>query len=363
MTDSRRNTKSGYAKTRRRRRKKRRGSPLAAVLIVFLALVLVIGGSLFYLSNRMLNRIERVDKEQEVWLSPEEAAAMPLDEEEEFSEDGGGAGKEDTITPEELVWTKPVQAAKNPKVKTILLIGQDRRPGELRARSDSMILCSLNESSGDITLVSLMRDMYVPYPGDYLASRINHAYTWGGMSLLNQVIEEDFGVVVDGNVEVDFNGFIQVMNLIAPLEIELKSYEVSYMNGGTDWNLHQGVNQLNGEQLLRYARMRYAGHGDWERTERQRTVLLKAFEKARKLSLKELNSLAEAALSCLTTDMSNADIFNLIYTVVMNRMVIGGTYRLPVDGTYSEEMIRGMAVLVPDLQVNSEYLHRYIYGN
>ena len=270
---------------------------------------------------------------------------------------------QDTITPESVQWTAPVKAAPKPKVKNILLIGQDARPGETRARSDSMILCSLNEDTREISLISFMRDMYVPFPGDYAATRMNHAFAWGGMSLLDQLIEEDFGITIDGNVVVNFESFVQVMNLIAPLEIELKDYEVGYMNRGTGWGLHQGVNALSGEQLLTYARMRHVGHADWERTERQRTVLQAAFQKVRNLSLKEMTDLANAALPCLSTDLSNTDIMNMIYSVVTNRMSIGSTNRLPVEGTYSAEIVYGMDVLVPDLKANSEYLHQYIYGN
>ena len=180
--------------------------------------------------------------------------------------------------------------------------------------------------------------------------------------MLDQIVEDDFGVTVDGNVVVDFQSFVQVMSLIAPLEIELKDYEVWCLNKGTGGGFRTGVNALNAEQLLVYVRMRHVGQADWERTERQRTVLTKAFEKARKLSLKELTDLAETALPCVTTDLSNADILGLLYTVVTNRMSIGGTYRIPVDGTYSGEIIYGMNVLVPDLKANSEYLQKVIYG-
>lgn len=338
---------------------------LATALMLFLILVLLVGGSLFYLSNRMLNRIEKVDRSEEAWITPEEAKqklAEMIGPEDAETGEGESVAKEDTLVPEEVVWTTPVESVKRPKVKNILLIGQDARPGETRARSDTMILCSLNEETREITLTSFMRDMFVPFPGDYLASRMNHAYAWGGMSMLDQLIEEDFGVTIDGNVEVNFNGFVQVMDLIAPLEIELKDYEVGYMNRHTQAGFTVGPNLMNGEQLLAYARMRHVGKADWERTERQRTVLVKAFEKVRKLSLKELTDLADAALPCLSTDLNNRDILNLVYTVVTNRIVVGGTYRLPVEGTYSAEIIYGMDVLVPDLQANSEYLHRYIYG-
>ena len=299
-------------KNPRRRRKTKRTSVIGTVVLLFLVLVLVSSVSLFYLSNRMLNQIERVDKSEEVWMAPEEAAQDMLEAEElerEPVEEGTMEEHPDTIVPENVVWTRPKTAVQKPKIKNILLIGQDRRSGETRARSDSMILCSINEYTKELTLTSLMRDMYVPYPGDYYPSRINHAFAWGGMSLLDQLIEEDFGITIDGNVVVDFDGFIQVMDLIAPLEIDLRDDEAWCMNlGNKNWMLHTGVNALNGEQILSYARIRYVGRADWERTERQRRVLSLAFDKVKNMSLTELTELANAALPCMTTDMSNAEI-------------------------------------------------------
>ncbi len=359
--------KTEFRKTKAKHHKKRkkRGSLLGTALLAFVIVVLIIGGSLFYLSNLMLNRIERVYKSEEVWIAPEEAAQeMVLPEErEESTEEGATEERADTIVPEQVVWTAPKEVVQKPKIKNILLIGQDRRPGETRARSDSMILCSINEYKKELTLISFMRDMYVPFPGDYYPSRMNHSFAWGGMSMLDQLIEEDFGVHIDGNVVVDFESFVRVMDLIAPINIDLKDYEVWYMNRGTEWAMHEGTNAMNGEQLLKYARMRYAGQADWERTERQRYVLTQAFNKVKTMSLKELTDLADVILPCISTDLSNTDIMSYIYTVATNRMSIGETYRLPVEGTYTAEVIYGMDVLVPDLEANSEYLHRYIYGS
>lgn len=335
---------------------KKRRTIFLSFFLFLLILTLVFG----YAMNHTLNRIGKVVRGEEVWIAAEA-------EDFETADSDTGVG-EDTLAPESVVWVTPTPrpetaGTREARVTNILLIGQDRRPGELRARSDSMILCSINQDTDEIVLTSLMRDMYVPFPGDYSDNRINAAYAFGGMSLLDQLIEEDFGIQIDGNVEVDFGGFIEAMNLIAPLEIELKDYEAWYLNKNTGWNLRTGVNALNAEQLLSYARIRNVGHGDWDRTERQRTVLSKAFEKARQLSLKELTDLMDAMLPCVSTDMSNADMLRLLYTVATKRMEIAGNYRIPVDGTYTEEIIYGMAVLVPDLEANSKELHRYIYGD
>lgn len=346
---------SDSGKKKRRRRRRRRISPLVSVLLVFLCLVLLLGGSLLYFSNRFLNQIGRVDKTKEEWLSADSVTLEP----DEYDD----SARANTIDPSGIEWTRPEESETDPHVKNILLIGQDARPGETRARSDSMIICSINQEKNRIVLISLMRDMFVPYPGDYEATRINHSYVYGGMSLLDQIIEEDFGIHIDGNVEVDFDGFIDVMNMVGPLEITLKDYEVGYMNRHTHAGFNAGPNLMNGEQLLVYARMRHVGHADWERTERQRTVLRKAFNKVRHLSIRELFDLADTALPCMSTDLSNAEIMRYIYTVAKNRMSIEETYRLPVEGTYTSEIIYGMDVLVPDLQSNSILLHRYIYGD
>ena len=67
-------------------------------------------------------------------------------------------------------------------IKSILLIGQDKREGQSRQRSDSMILATLDKDQKTISLTSFMRDLYVAIPG-YSTTRINAAYAYGGMDL------------------------------------------------------------------------------------------------------------------------------------------------------------------------------------
>ena len=183
------------------------------------------------------------------------------------------------------------------------------------------------------------------------------------MSLLDEVIKQDFGLVIDGNIEVDFERFMQVIGLIAPLDIELKSYEVDYMNSGTNWGLTVGVNALNAEQLLRYSRIRMVGNADYERTERQRRVVGAAINKMKGLPVTEIYSLVDQAMPSLTTDMSNAQILGYATTMLTKKPVIGGNYRVPFDGTFTNETIYGMWVLVPDLTTNSQTVQKYLYGD
>ena len=322
---------------------------LTIVLVVVLLIGIGVGGA-YYLVNHTLSKMNHIDKTKEV--------AIPRDM-EDFEPDEGA--QDDTMNPEDAEWSD-IKAMSDPNVKNILLIGQDRRPGETgRTRSDSMIICSINKKTGVITMVSLMRDLYVPIPA-YSDNRLNAAYAFGGMSLLDETIKRNFGVVIDGNVEVDFNGFISAMSQVAPLNIELKDYEASYLNRGTGWNLHEGVNRLNADQLLEYARIRHVGNSDYERTERQRRILGTAFEKLKGMSPGEIYSVINAVMPSLTTDMSNDEIMAYAGYLITKRPSMGGNYRLPVNGAFTDQVIRGMMVLVPDLKQNAQLLQTYLYG-
>ena len=266
----------------------------------------------------------------------------------------------------------PLTSERN--VKNILLIGSDKRgtDGE-RQRSDTMILCSINSDSGEIVLTSLMRDMYVPIP-DYGYDKLNAAYYYGDVLLLDETIQEDFGIDINGNVLVDFDSFIQTLTSVGNLDIELTQEEADYMNsggwedqgdgGGNDgsWNLHAGVNSLTPAQSLAYCRIRYVGNSDWERTERQRRVVMAAFSKFKHSDPFTQYRVMSGALGNVTTDMTNRALLETMFRGLMAGSSDMKTYLIPVEGTYYPDMIDEMAVLVVDLEQNSYYLKEYIYG-
>lgn len=320
------------------------------IVIVFALFLLLCIGLMAFLHSK-LNRINRIDESDVEMVSPEEETFDGLTKEE--------AGEET----EDVIWNNvDMDIMRDENVHNILLIGQDRREGEGRQRSDTMIICSINKNNGKLILTSLMRDMYVPIPG-YSDNRINAAYQFGGMPLLNQVIEECFGIQIDGNIEVDFDGFTEALVYVGNLEIELYKAEADYMNNtNKGWNLKEGVNYLTPEQALSYARIRYVGNSDWERTDRQRRIVMAALDNVKDMGFLELVDLADQVLPCITTDMSNSEIFGYIYTIVANRITTAESHRIPVDNTYTSKTIKNMQVLVPDLAENSRYLKLYIYG-
>lgn len=239
----------------------------------------------------------------------------------------------------------------------ILLIGQDRLPGEERARSDSMILCDFDPKNGTITMTSFLRDLYVPIPG-HGSNRLNAAYALGGMSLLEQTLEENFGVTVDGCVEVDFQGFPQVVDLLGGVSISLRADEAEAINGSLGCSLTEGDHILTGDQALAYARLRKLdADGDFSRTQRQRTLLTSLLEGYRDMEPVSALLLLEKVLPLLTTDLTGPQLLKTglsLVPVLKNAQVV--TRHIPADGTYESKSIDGMSVLVPDLEANRAYL-------
>lgn len=244
-----------------------------------------------------------------------------------------------------------IQSGKD--VVNILLVGQDRRSGEgKRMHSDAMILCTINKKTKTLTMTSFMRDMWVYIPGHY-NERINVPYMVGGFPLLNETLSYNFGVQADYNVELDFAGFMSVIDLVGGLDIELTAAEASYLNRrgnweveeNQGWTLVEGVNHLNGSQALAYSRIR-AIDSDFQRTSRQRIVLTALIEKAKTLRPTQLYDLLKGVIPMLTTDMTNAEIMSLaVECVPMLSDLTVVSQRIPADGEFYETSKNGAYVI------------------
>ena len=314
-----------------RKKKKGKGLIVAAVLLV----LLVAAGFLFV--NHYVNKINRIGEIETV---------APADEDFETEPNEGLS----ELDPDEVDWGE-IAPLMDDDLLNILLVGQDRRPGQGRQRSDTMILCSINAETKKIVLISFLRDLYVQIPG-YTDNRLNAAYVFGGFPLLKDSLLKNFGITVDGCFEVDFNGFIALIDEINGVDISLTAAEAKIVGGGTV----EGENHLDGEHALEYARIRKID-SDFQRTNRQRKVLLACYEKIKKCSLKELLSLLDQALPHLTTDLTNSQIYTIAAKLFpLFTSVDINTYHIPPDGTYSNLYIRGMAILYPDLKTIRDIL-------
>ena len=242
-------------------------------------------------------------------------------------------------------------------IVNILLIGQDRREGEETARSDSMILCTYHRKTGNVTMTSFLRDLYVPIPGHH-SNRINAAYSEGGAALLDDTLRENFSLHIDGNIEVDFSQFAQIIDLLGGVELELREDDASEINRETGSELAAGTQVLNGEQALTYARIRKLdADGDFSRTSRQRKVMNALVSRYRNMQWKELLPLMDQLLPLISTDMNYGKLVLLAMEIMPKLSGAQITsQRIPADGTFSDEKIDGMAVLSADLEANRQLL-------
>lgn len=337
-------------------KQKRKTSPARTAMkflctVLGLILVLMLAATLYF--QHLLGQINYVDPGDTAPLSQEELDAL-------LAEDGGGSdgaggvsfGSHDTQI-----------GGRGSNIINILLIGQDRREGEGRARSDSMILCTVNKKTKQLTMTSFLRDLYVQIPG-YHSNRINAAYAAGGMALLDKTLEQNFGLHIDGNVEVDFTQFAGIVDVLGGVEMEIRQDEAEFINYETGSSLTEGTYLLNGDQALAYSRIRKLdADGDFSRTNRQRKVMSALVDAYRDASLPTLLSLMNQILPMITTDMNKLEILGYaleLFPVLSKAEII--SQRVPADGAYSDQMIDGMAVLVADMDAARQMLEQTLTG-
>ena len=320
--------------------RKTKGGCCLAFLVTILAAFMLIILLVDYGVDAVLGQIKRPG--QEATLSEEEIQAI------EQETDDPHVDVED--------WTVPPGSAplieQGEQVINILLIGQDRRGGTARQRSDTMILCTIDPEAKTLVMTSFLRDLYVDIPDwngrSYQDNRLNVCYALGGMGLLDAALRKNFGVEVDHNVEVDFSGFEEIVSQFGGVPVTLTKAEAEYLGGG----LKEGVNHLDANQALEFVRIRKLD-SDFGRTERQRRLLNGMLSAMQKMSYNHQVKLINSILPMITTDMTNEEItgYMLQFLPILWELEVT-TQHIPASGTYRNASIRGMSVLVPDLDAN-----------
>ena len=360
--------------------------PALIMLIVLLALILVAALGIAIAGSYVLDKLGSAQPTETIAVIPPEFEDFEIDEPEttwtepeqnepnatESVTDPTGTGQTqeptETTEPTEpptrpnFAWPE-VERLQSDDVLNILLIGQDsdKATGQ-RSRSDSMILLSLNKKTNTITMTSFMRDLYVQIPGGYSDNRINASYRFGGAPLLDATIEKNFGVVIDGNVEVGFDQFAKIIDVLGGVDVELTAAEAKYMQS-RGYMFNAGVCHLNGAQALMYCRIRSID-SDHNRTERQRKVLGAIAESARNMSAGQMLDLINKVLPYVYTDLSDSEVVSCA-TTGLSILASGGKIqsgKVPQSGQYYGSNIMGMQVMVPDLTACNQYLKSFIYG-
>ena len=262
-------------------------------------------------------------------------------------------------------------------VRSILLIGTDSRDlTQERGRSDTIMLLTLNSATDEIGMNSFMRDAYVEIPG-YGGDKLNAAYSYGGAELLMDTLESNYDVSVDDYICVSFTGFAGLIDAFGGVEITLTDAEAQEINNilrnevnalmgadpEDDFLPGGGTYALDGKQALSYARIRYVGNADFERTSRQREVMTQLLNNARSKAVTAVPELMQEALPHLTTNMSVSQLYLLSLRAPFLLGYDMSQQQIPADGTWSGANIGGQDVLQVDFPANTQLLHDTVYSS
>lgn len=232
-------------------RKKKRRRWLFWTGGILLLILIAVGGYSYYLYNQLDNTVEDIQE--------------PLDRDENQQE---AEERQEEIE----------NSVENRQTLNFLLLGVDERAGD-SGRSDTMIFLSVNPNTNSILMVSLPRDSYVEIPGIGM-DKINHTYAFGGSSLAVQTVEQVLDVPIHFYTRVNMEGFQDGIDALGGITVH---NEFEFTQDGQTFPA--GELELNGEEALKYARMRKEDpEGDFGRTERQREVLQAAMDEVASFS-------------------------------------------------------------------------------
>lgn len=236
----------------------------------------------------------------------------------------------------------------------IALLGLDAQDATFtNSRSDCIMIISINNDTKEVKIVSVYRDTYLNIDGHGL-DKVTHAYAFGKAPLALSAINKNLDLDITEYVTIDFDSVINIVDAMGGVEITVTSAEASQITGISA----AGTYNLTGTQALAYGRIRKIDT-DYARTERMRNVVIKVFEKAKKLSLTQLNSLIDQLLPEVTTNISQTEI--LSYASKIGGYNVTDSFGWP----YEVRGYNGVAWYAApvNLEANVKKLHEQLFEN
>lgn len=241
--------------------------------------------------------------------------------------------------------------------RNILLIGSDSREGEA-GRADTIMVLQLDGPSKQPKLLSFMRDTLVTIPG-YGENKINAAYAFGGADLVRQTLAENFGLETNYYAKVDFRSFEKVIDTLFPSGVAINAEKD--MSKNLEVAIKQGQQQMNGLELLQYARFRMDEEGDFGRVRRQQQVMDAIFSEMKNpLAVLKLPYAAGKVLGYASTNLPMS--FLLKNTLSIARGAEGiDSLTVPVADSwqYGSSASAG-SVLVVNLETNQQAIRNFL---
>lgn len=258
----------------------------------------------------------------------------------------------------------------------VALFGVDSTEGELskNTRTDTIIIASINNQTGEVKLCSVYRDTYLNLSNDQY-NKCNSAYAFGGAPQAIQMLNMNLDLNITDYITVGFKGVVDAVDSLGGIELDLTSEEIRYLN---DYqyciaeNLNRssqyvalstpGMQLVNGLQACGYCRIRYTAGDDYKRTERQRTVINLLLEKSKTVNPTLLTQIVTDSFANVSTSFDLGEI--LSYTTVVGNYTIVGSEGFPFTDYRTAGTIgsKGSCVVPLDLTTNVVLLHEYLFG-
>lgn len=256
--------------------------------------------------------------------------------------------------------------------RTIALFGLDNRSnGNFKSgNSDTIIIVSINEETGEIKMVSVYRDTYLKI-GDNSFNKANAAYNRGGPKQAIDMLNENFDLNITDYVSVDFNALVTVIDELGGIELDITGEEAKYMKGYIDeinemtkhnsGYVSKGTQIVDGVQATAYARVRYTAGWDYRRTERQRTVITRIFEEAKKADLLTLNRILDKVLPQVSTSLELTELLSLAADA--GKYSMGENAGFPFEKASTTIGKLTYMVVAVDFEQNVRTLHEFLFAN
>lgn len=279
---------------------------------------------------------------------------------------------------EDIIINDTVKQAEETTMKgyrNIALFGVDSTTGQLtkNTRSDTIMIASINQDTGECKLVSVYRDTYLNLSNDSY-NKCNAAYAKGGPEQAISMLNMNLDLNITDFVTVGFAGLTDTIDALGGVYIDVDDAEINHLNNyqlciAEDLKrsytpvTSTGYQLLDGLQATGYCRIRYTAGDDFKRAERQREVLTAVADQAKKASVTKLTETANAVFSEVYTSLDLSEIIEMLGQV--NTYYISETAGFPQESNRATGTIgsKGSCVIPVNLEDNVKWLHQFLFDD
>lgn len=266
--------------------------------------------------------------------------------------------------------------------RNIALFGVDARDNSLGKgnRTDTIMVASINQDTGEVKLVSVFRDTYMNLGNDSY-NKCNSAYAKGGPEQAMNMLNKNLDLDITNYVTVGFTGVTDTIDALGGVEIDVTEAEIAHLNSyqismvgkttdginftateGVDYTAvtHAGLQTLNGLQATAYCRIRYIGN-DFGRAERQRKVLMAMAEKAKNADVATLNKILDKVFPNVATNLSVTEIADVLKDIAKYKVTESDGFPFEESRATGNIGGKGSCVVPMSLEKNVVKLHKFLF--